>query len=110
MGKATSDRIPESRFAVEQNPLTPGRCDITFYVYDGTEDAADGEGKPVYVFSVYRLEGWPWRPTLAEDVEAHYDAWIAAAKEAEASAPQPTPEERNAADIAYLAMMTGVDL
>jgi len=87
-------------------------CDVTFYAYDGSENQVGDGGEPIYVFGVHRLIDWPWRPTLAADIEAHYDAWLASAiaEEASRSAAETTPEERNAADIAYLAMMTGVSL
>ena len=61
-------------------------CDkVEQIVADNSDDGSDAAN--MYRFDLHLLH-WPWRETLAVDVAANFEAWVALAEREEAAAAQ----------------------
>lgn len=101
--KSTSNTAPARAFEIEN--VQNGRCDITFFANVTWNEAHDE-----CEYDVARLMQRPYRPTLAADIEAHYEAWLAAAvaEEAHNSQTQTTDAQRlEALESAMLELILG---
>ena len=92
----TQSNIKPETFDI--NPLSNGMAEVMFCENTFCENTieAEDETSVMYFFDMYCMVV-PNRETLAADIEANYDMWLARAKKLESAPPIPTGQERLAA-------------